>query len=56
MPLDPDRFDADEAVVDEHPYLKMLRGDLGLGLRLYAVGGSLLLVFLCAMGIFALAS
>jgi hypothetical protein len=41
---------------DEHPYVLMLRGDLGLPLRIYAVGGSLLLMFLCAMGIFAVAS
>jgi hypothetical protein len=47
--------DQDHAA-DEHPYIKMLRGDLGLALRIYAVGGSLLLIFLCAMGIFAVAS
>jgi hypothetical protein len=41
---------------NEHPYIKMLRGDLGLALRIYAIGGSLMLVFLCAMGIFAVAS
>jgi hypothetical protein len=40
----------------EHPYIKMLRGDLGLALRIYAVGGSLMLIFLCAMGIFSLTS
>jgi hypothetical protein len=41
---------------DVHPYIAMLRGDLGLALRIYAVGGSLMLIFLCAMGIFAVAS
>jgi hypothetical protein len=41
---------------NEHPYIKMLRGDHGLALRIYAVGGSLMLIFLCAMGIFAVAS
>jgi hypothetical protein len=52
MPFDPERF---EEQVDEHPYVAMLRGDLGLALRIYAVGGSLLLVFLCAVGLFSLA-
>jgi hypothetical protein len=46
----------DERAEQEHPYIKMLRGDHGLALRIYAVGGSLMLVFLCAMGIFAVAS
>ena len=41
---------------DEHPYIKMLRGDHGLALRIYAAGGSLMLLFLCAMGIFAVAT
>jgi hypothetical protein len=45
-----------EHAESEHPYVKMLRGDLGLALRIYAVGGSLMLIFLCAMGIFAVAS
>jgi hypothetical protein len=45
-----------ERAENEHPYLKMLRGDHGLALRIYATGGSLMLVFLCAMGIFAVAS
>jgi hypothetical protein len=47
--------DSDRAE-NEHPYIKMLRGDLGLALRIYAAGGSLMLIFLCAMGIFAVAS
>jgi hypothetical protein len=45
-----------ERAEDEHPYIKMLRGDLGLALRLYAAGGSLMLIFLCALGIFSVAS
>ncbi len=53
MSLDPRR---NEAETDEHPYLAMLRGDLGVVLRVYATGGSLLLVFLCAVGIFSVAS
>jgi hypothetical protein len=56
MPADPERVKDDQPIVDEHPYIRMLRGDLGLVLRIYALGGSLLLVFLCAMGIFAVAS
>jgi hypothetical protein len=54
MSLDPHRTEAE--VTDEHPYLAMLRGDLGVVLRIYATGGSLLLVFLCAVGIFSLAT
>ena len=49
MSLDPRRNEPE--VTDEHPYLAMLRGDLGVVLRIYATGGSLLLVFLCAVGI-----
>jgi hypothetical protein len=45
-----------EGEQSEHPYLGMLRGDHGIALRIYAVGGSLMLVFLCAMGIFAVAT
>jgi hypothetical protein len=45
-----------ERAESEHPYIKMLRGDLGLPLRIYAAGGSLMLIFLCAMGIFSVAS
>jgi hypothetical protein len=45
-----------ERAENEHPYIKMLRGDHGLALRIYAAGGSLMLVFLCAMGIFAVAT
>ena len=56
MSVDLDRVKDDEPIVDEHPYIRMLRGDLGLVLRIYAAGGSLLLIFLCAMGIFAVAS
>jgi hypothetical protein len=56
MSVDPERVKDDEAIVDEHPYIRMLRGDLGLALRIYAVGGSLMLVFLCAMAIFAVTS
>jgi hypothetical protein len=56
MAPDRKRVEGEEAVVDEHPYIAMLRGDLGLVLRIYAVGGSLMLIFLCAMGIFAVAS
>jgi hypothetical protein len=56
MAPDRKRVDGEEAVVDEHPYIAMLRGDLGLALRIYAVGGSLMLIFLCAMGIFAVTS
>jgi len=56
MQIDPDRVPPDEqGVVDEHPYIRMLRGDMGLGLRIYAVGGTFLLVFLGALGIFSLA-
>jgi hypothetical protein len=47
---DPDRAE------NEHPYIRMLRGDLGLALRIYAAGGSLMLIFLCAMGIFSVAT
>ena len=54
MTLDPRRTEAEPT--DEHPYLAMLRGDLGIALRIYAAGGSLLLMFLCAVGIFSLAS
>ena len=36
--------------------MRMLRGDLGLALRIYAAGGTFLLVFLCVVGIFSLAS
>jgi hypothetical protein len=56
MQIEPERVHSDEqAVVDEHPYILMLRGEMGLGLRIYAVGGTFLLVFLCALGIFSLA-
>jgi hypothetical protein len=54
MSLDPPRTEAE--VTGDHPYLAMLRGDLGVVLRIYAAGGSLLLVFLCAVGIFSVAS
>ena len=54
MSLDPPRTEAE--VTDDHPYLRMLRGELGLGLRIYAAGGSLCLLFLCATGIFAVAT
>jgi hypothetical protein len=56
MQIDSERVRPDDqAVVEEHPYVLMLRGDMGLGLRIYAVGGTFLLAFLCALGIFSLA-
>ena len=57
MQTEPERVHADDqAAVEEHPYIRMLRGDLGLALRIYAVGGTFVLVFLCMVGIFSLAS
>lgn len=39
---------------DRHGYLEVLAGDAGLFMRLYALGGTCLLVFLMALALFTL--
>jgi hypothetical protein len=50
----PDRLAPVEPDQSKHGYLEVMAGDAGLFMRVYAVGGTCLLVFLLALALFTL--